>query len=475
MALIGRDFEQNILNQCLESGRSEFIAVFGRRRIGKTFLIREFFDNKFFFYLTGSYKTSKSLQLQNFNTAMRRFSKMGYPVVNDWFAAFEQLHDFIEASKSKAKKVIFLDEVSWLDAQKSGFIQALEYFWNSYASARKDVVLIVCASATSWLIKNILKNKGGLHNRVTQQLALQPFTLQETELFLKSRGMDFSRKQIVEYYMVLGGVPFYLELLKKGNSVAQNIDALLFANNARLGDEFSQLYASLFQNYEKHISIVEALSSRQTGLTRKELLSIVPFADGGSVTRILRELEQCGFIKTYNAFGKKSKDALFQVVDFYSLFYFSFIKDKPKDKNSHWLKMIDNAKHRAWSGYGFEQVCLAHEEQIRKKLGIAGVISYTCSWRSKNKEDGAQIDLLIDRNDHVINICEMKFSNEQYCLDKDTHKSLIHRKSAFANETRTRKAVHLTMVTTYGLVHNEYWNDIQSEVTMDDLFEPAAH
>jgi hypothetical protein len=403
---------------------------------------------------------------------MRRFSKMACPVTNNWFTAFEQLNDFIEASKSKSKKVIFLDEVSWLDAQKSGFIQALEYFWNSYASARKDVVLIVCASATSWLVKNILKNKGGLHNRVTQQIALQPFTLRETELFLNSRGLVFSRKQIVEYYMALGGVPFYLELLKKGNSVAQNIDALLFACDARLGDEFSQLYASLFNNYEKHISIVEALSSRQTGLTRKELLSIVQFADGGSVTRILRELEQCGFIRTYNAHGKKLKDAMLQVVDFYSLFYFTFIKDKPADRKSHWIKMIDNAKHRAWSGYGFEQVCLAHEEQIRKKLGIAGVISYTYSWQNKNKDDdGAQIDLLIDRNDQVINICEMKFSNEKYCLDKETHKNLIHKKSAFINETKTRKAVHLTMVTTYGLVHNEYWNDIQSEVTMDDLFE----
>ncbi|GHV09797.1 hypothetical protein FACS1894162_1220 [Bacteroidia bacterium] len=401
---------------------------------------------------------------------------MPFPAVNNWFEAFEQLQSFIVETKSRGKKVIFIDELSWLDTQKSGFMQALEYFWNSFASARKDIVLIVCASATSWLINKIIKNKGGLHNRVTQQIALQPFTLGETELFLKSRKIECNRKQIIEYYMVMGGVPFYLESIKKSKSVAQNIDAMFFAENAPFKDEFSLLYNSLFQHSEKHIAIINALSTKKKGLTREEILQLVAIADGGSVTRILEELEQCGFIRIYNDYRQQSKNRIYQLVDFYSLFYLNFIANEKQLPENYWASQIDNPKHRAWSGYSFEQVCLAHVRQIKNKLGISGVTTKVYSWRSRDvarhvsADNGAQIDLIIKRNDKITNLCEIKFANKEFVIDKKYDEVLRNKKYTFIEETSSRDAVHLTMITTYGVKHNAYWGNIQSEITMNDLF-----
>jgi hypothetical protein len=418
----------------------------------------------------------KSQQFLNFNTAIRKYSKIPFPAVNNWFEAFEQLQSLIIQAKGKDKKVIFIDELSWLDTQKSGCVQALEYFWNSFASARKDIILIVCASATSWLINKVIKNKGGLHNRVTQQIALQPFTLSETELFLKSRKIECNRKQIIEYYMVMGGVPFYLESIKKSKSVAQNIDALFFAENAPFKEEFSLLYNSLFQHSEKHIAIINALSTKKKGLTREEILKLLAIADGGSISRILEELEQCGFIRIYNDYRQQSKNRIYQLVDFYSLFYLNFIAGEKQLPENYWASQMDNPKHRAWSGYSFEQVSMAHIKQIKSKLGISGVTTKVYSWRSRDAacrvsaETGAQIDLIIQRNDKITNLCEIKFSNKEFVIDKKYDEVLHNKKYTFIEETGSRDAVHLTMITTYGVKHNAYWNNIQSEITMNDLF-----
>jgi len=469
--IVGREHEIEMLQKYLETDKSEFIAVYGRRRVGKTFLIREFFQNKFTLYFSGVANLDKKSQLVNFLSAINRYSDYKYPAVNSWFEVFEQIINLLDNTKEGGKKIIFIDEISWLDTKRSNFTKALEYFWNTYASAQRDVILIVCASATSWIINNIIKNRGGLHNRVTRQIQLNPFTLRETEAFLKKMKISFNRHQIIECYMIMGGIPYYLEQLDKSKSLAQNIDDLFFRKEGMLRQEFSRLYSSLFENSEQYVKIVETLSKKRMGLTRNELIQYSGLHNSGNLSAKIEELELCGFIKRYNPIGKISRETLYQLIDFYTLFYLNYIKGSNASYTNHWTNLIDNAKHRAWSGYGFEQVCLMHEDQIRKKLGIHGIISYSHSWRSKSKEEGAQIDLLIDRNDNVINLCEMKFSREKFCMDKKTHQNLMHKKSVFINETKTRKAVHLTMITTYGLVHNEYWNDIQSEVTMDDLFE----
>ena len=469
--IAGRIEEISHLNDYLISDKAEFVVIYGRRRVGKTFLIREFFKNEFDFYMSGAENASKGQQLFNFTAALNKYSNLPYPPVKTWQAAFVQLRHFLENLKTKDRIVVFFDELPWLDNLKSGFLSAFEYFWNTYASANDKIFLVVCGSATSWITNKILKNRGGLHNRVTHQICLEPFTLRETEKFLQSKNIIFDRYQIAECYMIMGGIPYYLEQLEKSKSIYQNIDNLFFSHSGALRNEFEKLYASLFRNSEKYVEIVEALSSKNKGLSREEVVEITGIADGGTLSKMLEELELCNFIHSYYSFGKQKKNKLYQLVDFYSLFYLNFIKKQPTTDENYWTNIIDNPLHRAWSGYAFEQLCLMHAPQIRRKLGISGVTTYSSSWRSKDSEVGAQIDLVIDRRDRVINLCEMKYADNEFTITKEYDKVLRNKRSVFKEETRTRKTVHTTMITTYGVKHNEYWGNIQSEVILDDLFE----
>jgi hypothetical protein len=376
----------------------------------------------------------------------------------------------IKNGKKKRKKVVFIDEMPWMDTHKSGFVSALEWFWNSFASAQKDIVLIICGSASSWIINKVINNHGGLHNRVTKQIYLKPFNLNECEQMLAANGISFNRHQIVESYMIFGGIPYYLSLFQKRLGLSQNVDHLCFKDKGKLTDEFENLYASLFRNYEKHIAIVKALSTKAKGLTREEIIESAKLPNGGNLTRTLEELEISGFIRRYHSFAKKEKGAIYQLVDFFTLFYFNFMFEMRENDESFWTNFIESARHRAWSGYGFEQVCLAHLPQIKHKLSIAGVLTRTAAWRSNDKENFAQIDLLIERNDKVINLCEIKYASEQFVIDKKYDEILRDKRGAFRAETKTTKAIHLTFITTYGLKHNAYWGNIQSEVTMEDLF-----
>jgi len=347
----------------------------------------------------------------------------------------------------------------------------LEYFWNTWASARSDIILIVCGSATSWIINKIIKNRGGLHNRITGQIVLEPFTLTECEKFAQNRKLAMTKQQIVDCYMIIGGVPYYWDLLEKSLSLHQNVDNLFFHKTGMLREEFLKIYNSLFKNSENYVKIIVALSKKRIGLNRDEIISVSGLSDGGRFSRMLEELEQCGFIRSYHGFGKKTKNTIYQLIDLYSFFYLTFIKDRKNMDENFWSNQIGSSKQKSWCGYAFEQVCLLHIAQIRKKLGISGVLVSVSSWKSKTSEPGAQIDLLIDRNDRIINLCEIKYSDNQFVIDKKTDENLRNKRTAFIAETQTNKAIHLTMITTYGVKKNAYLSNIQSEITMNNLFE----
>ncbi|MDR1667289.1 MAG: ATP-binding protein [Bacteroidales bacterium] len=472
MQMIGRKEERADLDRLTESEKSEFAVVFGRRRVGKTYLVNEYFDKKFTFYHTGMANTEMATQLKNFNSSLLKYGNMPYPEVTTWLESFGQLIHLLSNTKKRrgGKKVVFIDEMPWLDTPRSGFIQALEYFWNSWASSQNDILLIVCGSSTSWMMNKLIKNHGGLHNRVTWQIHLSPFNLGECEEYFQKHNIEMNRHQIVENYMIFGGIPYYLSLIQKQFSMAQNIDNLCFAQKGMLKNEFENLYASLFKNHDKHVKIVEVLSKKAKGLTREEIIENVQLSNGGGLTKTLEELELCGFIRRYKAFDKLERQSLFQLTDFFTLFYFNFMRNSKFDDEHYWTNFIENARHRTWSGYAFEQVCLAHLPQIKRKLGISGILANTASWRSRESENGAQIDLLIARNDKVINLCEIKFSNSQFVIDKKYDENLRNKRETFRRETKTNKALHFTMITTYGVQHNAYWGNIHSEVTMDDLF-----
>jgi uncharacterized protein len=469
--LIGRSKELALLQKIHKSDSSAFVALYGRRRVGKTFLIRQAFDQSIDFTLTGSANSSATQQLANFHAALSMYNNFetSTPPTN-WQEAFQQLIRFLESRKSQ-KKIIFLDELPWLDTAQSGFIPALEHFWNAWASARKDILLIVCGSAAAWMISHLINNTGGLHNRVTHRIRLQPFTLHECELFFQSRKAVYDRYQIVLLYMVMGGIPFYLDQVDISSSAAQNINRLCFEKDGALRSEFDNLYRSLFNKAEKHVAVIESLSKKAKGLTRKEIIDGAKLPDAGSTTRILKELEESDFIRRYAPYGNKERNSLYQLIDCYSLFYLKWIKKSSSLDENTWISQLDSPAYRAWSGYAFEQACLSHIRQIKQALGIAGVQTVTSSWVSKNDKQGTQIDLVIDRRDQVINICEMKFSMNDFTINKKYAGELRNKVSIFREETQTRKSVFLTMITTYGLIQNEYASLVQNDFKMDILFQ----
>lgn len=460
---------QNLLNE----QEPQFCVVYGRRRIGKTFLIRETFAHRFDFQHTGLANAGKTEQLSEFKESLRAAGMRISKIPKDWHEAFHMLADHL-SSLPAGKKIVFLDELSWMDTPKSGFISALEHFWNGWVTARaeKDIVLIVCGSATSWIINKVINNRGGLHNRLTMRIHLKPFTLKECEEYVSMRSLPLSRQDIAEAYMILGGVPYYWSFLHKNESLAQNIDRMFFAEDAPMAEEYSALYASLFQHPEPYIAIVETLAKKKAGMTRNELLASTGLTDNTTFARTLNELEQCNFIRKYYCYGKKERDCVFQLMDNFTLFYLRYIANNSRHDDHFWSHSIGTPAHNAWAGLAFERLCLWHLPQICMALGVSGVVSSAHSWQTTANEehDGAQIDLLIDRNDHVINLCEMKYCDGVYVITKDEDARLSRRRSIFKLATRTRKTLQTTLVTMNGVAHNIYYNNVHCEIRVDELF-----
>lgn len=470
--LIGRNKEVAELISLLKGDRSEFVAVYGRRRVGKTFLIREAFNYKFAFQHTGILDASLSEQLSEFRESLYSAGMKKCAKPRSWHEAFHLLERFLESNTSE-KKIVFIDELPWMDTPRSNFIRALDHFWNGWATMRKDIILIVCGSATSWIIDKVIKNYGGLHNRVTRQIYLKPFTLGECEKYCKSEKLGYTRRQILEAYMIMGGIPYYWSFLQRGQSLAQNIDRIFFSDSGELRYEFKALYASLFRSPESHLAVITALAKKKTGMLRNEILADTGLSDNESFSRVMKELEQCGFIRKYYCLGKKSKDATYQLIDNFTLFHFNFMMENTNLNNHFWSSQQNSPLHNTWAGLAFERVCLQHVEQIKRALGFSAVISSEYSWtyKSKDSEDkGVQIDLLIDRNDRIINLCEMKCSNDVYTIDAEEDARLRRRIGTFIRERKTKKSVFLTMITTYGLSKGGYTNDVPCQLTMDDLF-----
>jgi len=477
--IIGRKREQEIINSCLESGKAEFVAVYGRHRIGKTFLVKQCLKDKIDFYVSGQYEGHTATQLKLFNEALLQYSGHIQPLVQNWHDAFLQLTSFITQLHQQKEKehenetvVIFIDELPWFDTHKSNFKQELDLFWNTWASEQPYLKIFVCGSATTWMTKELIGDKGGLHNRITRQIYLSQFSLGETEQYLKEvKGIEWNRYTIIELYMILGGTPYYLSLLEKGMTMSENIDFLFFSATGELRKEYDFLFRSLFNDSQKYRAVIETLCNKNKGLTRKEIVDSVKISDGGSLSEILDNLCSCDFIRPYYAFGKKQRDVIYQLIDHYTRFYLKFVKDNRTFKENYWSLVSRTPKHAAWSGYAFEQVCLSHLPQIRKAIGISGVLSDVCSWAGKDENKGGQIDLLLDRDDNIINLCEMKYSATEYEVVKSYAETLLSRRELFRATTKTKKALHLTMISPYGLKKNAYSDVFQSQVTGDELFE----
>lgn len=468
---IGREEEKYQFEEAYSSPESEFVAIYGRRRIGKTFLVRETMEGRFTFFHTGVSNLPVKGQLQSFYNSLVNHGYTPARIPNNWLEAFQYLSTYLNNRKEE-KKVIFLDELPWMHTPKSDFLPALEHFWNGWASARKDILLIVCGSATSWIIKNIVNNHGGLHNRLSRCIRLEQFTLKECEKYVRSLQIRMTRSQVIEAYMVFGGVPYYWSKLDHRFSLAQNIDRMFFANNAIFKNEFTDLYASLFKRPEPYLKIITALGKKKVGMTIEEISESAHLPRNGSLTKYLVDLESCGFIRAYSSFGNRTKGTVFQLIDNFTLFYYKFLSAKKITDEAYWSKIQTSTTYFNWCGLSFERVCLLHIKQIKNALGIDGILSNEFSWRTPPYADlpGVEIDLLIERADKVFNLCEMKFTKNPFTIDKNYATVLQNKVARLRYVTKTKSAIFLTMISASGLTANEYSNEVQNIITADALF-----
>lgn len=456
----------------MESERSEFVVVYGRRRIGKTFLVRRFFKDNYAFSFVGKHKMRREQQLAEFAKELMCYSHSTFvPQLKNWTEAFDALQRLLETYNIPGKKVVFFDEMPWMDTPKSDFVSALENFWNGWANMRDDIVLVACGSATSWMVDKLLHNQGGLFNRITQKIYLRPFKLSEMEQYLDEKHFGWNRYQIAQCYMILGGIPFYLTLLNPKLSLLSNIDELFFADaHAMLRTEYNELYSTLFKRPDNYLAVIRMLTERKEGFTRKEISEKTKLG-GAALSKILSDLEQCDFIFSYARHGNAKNNAIYRIKDFYTLFYYKYVNGIDTKDSLRWTHLSSTPQVSSWQGFSFELLCLLHLDEIKKALGIDRILNDASAWRSRQPEQNTQIDLVIERADHNINLCEMKFSSGMYAIDKGYEQKLRERMSIFLAETMTRCSTRITLVTTYGVLQNKHSGIVNDEVLLDDLFE----
>jgi uncharacterized protein len=471
--LTGRESEVEILKNLLKTNESELVALYGRRRVGKSFLIKKVYAKELVFTIIGTKNAEKEEQLQSFAEALTEAMELKFPIETpkSWKAAFKLLKQYITEHKAKSKKVIMIDELQWLASPKSGFLQSFDHFWNAWA-VDQNIIVIICGSAASWMIENVINDTGGLHNRVTKKIHLQPFTLRETEQYFKSRGISMPRVEVINVYMALGGIPFYLREVEIGETSDTAIDRICFGAKAPLYGEFENLYKALFVNAANHIKIIGALATKWKGLSRNEIVKITKFESGGGLSKMLKELEESSFITSYKAFDKKQRDVLYRLTDEYSLFYLTHIVVNEKNKGA-WSKLSKSPSIKSWAGYAFESLCFKHIDNIKKTLGISGIYTNESGYMHKGNDvsPAFQIDMLIDRNDMAINVCEAKYFSEEYTIKSQAEFDKIKkRKSSFMAVSNTRKQVIMTLITTVGLADNKYQHAYDKVLNVNALF-----
>ncbi len=471
MPLLGRGTEQQKLRQFLQNKGAELVVVVGRRRVGKTFLVKKVYEKEIVFHVTGIQDVTKRIQLQNFTGALNTFFSKSNDLSSpaNWFEAFQQLKVLV-GKGGKKKRVLFFDEFPWMAAGSNEFIKAFDHFWNTWA-VDQHFVVVICGSSATWMISNVINHKGGLHNRITQKIHLHPFTLLQTEQYFSANGINWPRESIVQFYMALGGIPYYLKDVQQGETVVQAITRICFGREAILYNEFDNLYKALFANYQKHIEIIKALAQKWKGLTRQEIIAATPIQTGGGLSFILQELEDSHFIQSYTPFGKKQRETLYRLTDEYSLFYLHFIAPN-KNQPDYWLKKFNTQEVKIWSGFAFESLCIKHIEGIKQALGISGIYTRQASFvkQKDNISSGCQIDLLIDRADNAINICEMKYYSGLYTLTEAELANLQQKRNVFQTTTKTKKQLFITLITAQGLYNNAFAQLVDKQLNMNALF-----
>ncbi len=475
--MIGRRKEIKDLNDYYNSGKAEFIAIYGRRRVGKTFLVNEAFRGKITFHHAGlspleiGGKGALLAQLNHFYVSLKYYGMKEEKKPETWFDAFYMLEKLLDEKDDGGRQVVFIDEMPWLDTPRSAFVTAFEGFWNTWGCSRSNLMVIVCGSANSWILNNLINNHGGLYGRVTHEIKLIPFTLKECKELLESNGVKLSDYDIVQSYMLVGGIPYYLGYFKKGNSVAQNIDDMFFSKTSVLKDEFNRLFASGFDRPETIKKIIRLLYSRRNGYKRKEISEKIGIKEGEKLSECLNALVASDFIIKYVPFGYSKRDSYYKLVDPFCMFFLHFVDNKDSLAVDFWKQNTSSQNVISWRGLAFENVCFNHVKQIKEALGIRGVKTSESALVKKDGDQGMQLDLLITRDDNIVNMCEIKYYNKEFSVDKAYYKALLERQGILEEILPQRMAVHDTLITTIGLKYNEYSTIFSNVITLEDLFD----
>ena len=470
--VIGRKKELEDLAEYCRSSKAELVCVYGRRRVGKTYLVENAFRGFFAFSATGSEDKRNRAQMQAFTAALKRYGSSGAPRPKDWFSAFEALRVLLESddvARFDGRRVVFLDEFPWFAAKRSDFLYAFSDFWNGWASRQDDVMVVVCGSATSWIIKHLFENTGSLYNRVTRQMYIAPFCLHEAEEMCDSLRLGWSRDAVLQCYMVFGGLPYYLDMLDRRKSLAENIDLLCLDIHAPLRREIPHLMEATLGDSPLHRMILRKLAMSRIGIRRQDLATSIEGGTSGSLKRALDDLEKCGYIRRYRNRSEKGKPITYQLIDPFLLFGYTFIEG---ENVTSWRQLENTPAYYAWRGNAFEMVCISHEEQLKRAIGVSAVRCESYPWRSAEADPGVQVDLAIERADKVTSICEMKYTNNEFVIDKEYEAELKRKVRVFRSESKTRNAVQLVMVCANGLKPNTHSWDVVATVTADDLFAP---
>jgi AAA+ ATPase superfamily predicted ATPase len=475
--LIGRKKEVEELERFYRSGRPEFVVIYGRRRVGKTFLVTQALKGRITFHHTGIFpeegeKNPKQTQLESFYFSLLNHGLEGFQKPKTWLEAFYELEQLLIKVDDGSRQVVFLDELPWMDTPKSGFLPAFEGFWNGWCSDRDNIMLVVCGSATSWILDNISHNEGGLYGRSTQEIKLSPFTLRNCEDYFEHEGIELSRYDIVQSYMVFGGIPYYLRQFRKGLSFEGNTDSILFGPRPKLSDEFNKLFRAIFRNPEDCKKIIRLLATRHAGFTREEISKATGLPYGGGLSDTMAALAESDFILRYMPYGENESVERYKLIDNFCLFWLKYVEPKGED-GSFMTDSITSEIMKGWRGIAFEEVCWQHIPQIKRALGIEGVKTKTSAWNVKGDDDreGVQIDLLIDRADNVVNLCEMKFAADAYIIDKEENLKIRRRLDTLQQTLSRKQRPHFTMVTTFGVAYGKHSGIVQAQVTMDQLFD----
>ena len=479
--MIGRKKEAKELDDLYSSSKAELVAIYGRRRVGKTYLVNEVFGDRFAFKHTGlspaEIKGTGVLraQLDHFYLSLKEYGLTGEKRPSDWLEAFFLLRKLLRQKDDGNRQIVFIDELPWLDTPRSGFITGFESFWNGWGNSRHNLMVIVCGSATSWMKDKLINNYGGLYGRVTYEIRLSPFNFYETELFFKEKGVNFSRYDIAESYMIIGGIPYYLGYFNRSLSLAQNIDEIFFKEHAKLENEYNRLFNSIFTNPEHIKAIVELLGKKRMGYTKGEIANKLGVSNNGDLTKSLNALEASDFIIRYVPFGYSGKLIHYKLIDPFCLFHIHFMIAKGDCSAKYWSENLSSQQIVSWKGFAFENVCFQHIEQIKSALSISGISSSLSAWSPKGDDgkDGTQIDMLINRADNIVNLCEIKYYGDTFSVDKKLYMAMIHRINMLEQALPAKKSVRSTLITTYGIKRNEYSNIFTNVITLDDLYRSS--